>query len=271
MNFEETFGTAKPVIGVIHLLPLPGSSRWGGELEEVLSRAEQEAAALSSGGVDGIIVENFFDAPFAKDSVDVATACAMTLAVKRIIAVCELPVGVNVLRNDGMTALAVAASSGAQFVRVNVLSGAMVTDQGIIEGDARALHLYRRQLMAQSTCQIFADVMVKHAYPLGAGSDIGSAAKDTVHRALADALIVSGEATGSAPCLEDLQKVRRAVPDSSILVGSGATVDNVAELLQVADGIIVASSLKRKGILSNPVDVERVRVFVEAARQAAQV
>jgi len=126
---KELFGTDKPIIGVIHLLPLPGSPRYGGELETVMLRAEQEATSLASGGAHGIIVENFFDAPFVKNRVDTATACALTLAVKRIAAICDLPIGVNVLRNDGLTAVAVAATSGAQFIRVNVLSGAMVTDK----------------------------------------------------------------------------------------------------------------------------------------------
>lgn len=257
--FDTLFGTSKPVIGVIHLLPLPGSCQWGGDLEEVFLRAEQETVALSSGGVDGIIVENFFDAPFAKDRVDVSTACALTLAVKRIMSVTDLPIGVNVLRNDALTALAVAVTSGARFIRVNILSGAMVTDQGLIESCARELHMYRRELMAKNSVKIFADVMVKHAYPLAVGYDIGLAAKDTVKRSLADAIIVSGVATGDAPSSEDMAKVKKAVPGTPILIGSGSSQENVKSLLGTADGIIVASSLKRQGVLENPVDVERVR------------
>lgn len=148
---EDLFGTRKPVIGVIHLLPLPGSARWDGNMEAVCLRAEQEAAALATGGVNGIIVENFFDAPFAKNRVDTATACAMALVIKRISSICELPIGVNVLRNDGFSALAVAATCGAQFIRINILTGAMVTDQGLIEGEAHELHKYRRQLLTTRT------------------------------------------------------------------------------------------------------------------------
>lgn len=256
---EKLFGTNKPVIGVIHLMPLPGSCQWAGDLEEVFLRAEQEAVALSSGGVDGIIVENFFDAPFVKDRVDVSTACALTLAVKRIMSVTDLPIGVNVLRNDALTALAVAVTSGAKFIRVNILSGAMVTDQGLIESVARELHMYRRELMAKESVKIFADVMVKHAFPLAIGYDIALSAKDTVKRSLADAIIVSGSATGDSPSQEDMEKVKKAVPDTPLLIGSGSTKENVKSLLATADGIIVASSLKRQGVLENPVDVERVR------------
>lgn len=262
---DELFGTTKPIIGVIHLMPLPGSSRFDGHLEQVMLRAEQEAAALTTGGVNAIVVENFFDAPFTKGKVDTATACAMALVVKRVMAISDLPVGVNVLRNDGLTALAVAATTGAKFIRVNVLSGAMVTDQGIIEGDAHALHLYRRQLMANKDVKILADVLVKHASPLTADADIKLIAKDTVKRGLADGLIVSGTATGSAPEMADFHAVREALPDTPLFCGSGCTNSNVKEILSVADGVIVGSSLKRQGLVENPVDVERVRTLVQAA------
>jgi uncharacterized protein len=265
---KQLFDADKPVIGVVHLLPLPGSPRYAGDLEAVLLRAEQEATSLASGGAHGIIIENFFDTPFTKSRVDTATACAMTLAVKRIATICDLPIGVNVLRNDGMTALAIAATAGAQFIRVNVLSGAMVTDQGLIEGEAHELHMYRRMLSAQGSVRILADVMVKHASPLGQNSDIAQAAKDTVLRGLADGVIVSGPATGSPPNWDDLSKVREALPTTPILIGSGTTVDNCAGLLAVANGLIVASSLKRQGLVENPIDVERVRALVKAVQSA---
>jgi membrane complex biogenesis BtpA family protein len=265
---KELFGTDKPVIGVVHLMPLPGSPRYSGDLETVLLRAEQEATALSSGGANGIIIENFFDAPFTKNRVDTATACAMTLAIKRISTICDLPIGVNVLRNDGLTALAIAATAGAQFIRVNVLSGAMVTDQGLIEGEAHDLHMYRRQLSAQNSVRILADVMVKHASPLGQDNDIAQSAKDTVLRGLADGVIVSGAATGSPPNWDDLKKVREALPNTPIMIGSGSSAENCAALLAIADGIIVASSLKRQGLVENPIDVERVRSLVKAVQVA---
>jgi len=267
---QDLFGTNKPVIGVIHLLPLPGSHRFGGDMEVVFERAEQEAAALSSGGVHGIIVENFFDAPFAKNRVDTATACALSLVAKRIQGVANLPLGINVLRNDGHAALAVATSAGAQFIRVNVYTGAMLTDQGIIEGEAHELLNYRRLLGAEGKVRILADVMVKHASPLTPYADIRLMAKDTVHRGMADGIIVSGSGTGSAPDFGDLEAVREALPDTPIFIGSGADKENAARLLSTADGVIVASSLKRQGKLENPVDVDRVRSFVHAVSAAAQ-
>ncbi|MBY0552707.1 MAG: BtpA/SgcQ family protein [Candidatus Obscuribacterales bacterium] len=263
---EELFGTKKPVIGVIHLLPLPGSPRYDGQFERVIARAEQEAASLASGGTDAIIVENFFDAPFAKNKVDTATACALTLAAKRIKEIAKLPLGINVLRNDGHSALAVATACGAEFIRVNVLTGAMVTDQGVIESEARELMLYRRMLGMEHKIKVLADVMVKHAVPLGTGGDIGQYAKDTVYRGMADGIIVSGIATGSAPVLDDLRAVRAAIPETPLFVGSGASKENAASLLAIADGIIVASSIKRRSQVENPVDVERVRALVDQVR-----
>ena len=263
---EEVFESRKPIIGVIHLLPMPGSARYDGQLDMALSRAEQEAAALSTGGVDGIIIENFFDIPFSKHRVDTSTACAMTLAAQRVKSISNLPLGINVLRNDARTAIAIAAAVDAQFIRVNVLTGAMLCDQGIIEGEAHELMLYRKQLGLERKVRIFADVMVKHAVPLGQSSDIGLQAADTVKRAMADAIIVSGRATGDAPLISDLEKVRAAVPETPILIGSGSSKENISEFFQIADGIIVASSIKRQGILENPVDAGKIRAFVEAAR-----
>ncbi len=263
---QELFGTIKPVIGVVHLLPLPGSHRYGGDMEAVFERAEQEAAALASGGVHGIIVENFFDAPFTKGRVDTATACALALVAKRITAIANLPLGINALRNDGHSAMAVAAAADAQFIRVNVYTGAMLTDQGIIEGEAHELLKYRRLLGADRRIRILADVMVKHASPLTPFADIRQVAKDTVHRGLADGVIVSGTGTGSAPDLNDLNAVREALPNTPLFIGSGADKDNLGKLLATADGVIVASSLKRQGILENPVDVDRVRSFVNLVK-----
>jgi uncharacterized protein len=262
------FANRKPVIGVIHLLPLPGSHRYDGLLEPVFLRAEQEAASLTTGGVDGIIVENFFDAPFRKNDVDKATVCALALIVQRIRAITHLPLGINVLRNDALSAMAIAATAGAQFIRVNVFTGAMLTDQGIIEGQAPDILLYRKMLGCEDKIKILADVMVKHASPLTPFADIRQIAKDTVERGQADAVIVSGVATGSAPNLEELQLVKEAVPHVPVFVGSGTTSDNAPSIVAHADGIIVASSLKRQGKLENPIDVERVRTLVSAVRGA---
>lgn len=201
------------------------------------------------------MVENFHDAPFARDTLPPHTVAALTLAVAAIRAITSLPLGVNALRNDALTAIAVAHICGAQFVRINVFVGAAVTDQGIIQGAARAAVLYRKELGADVA--IFADVFVKHATQLGAGS-LEDAAKDAEERGLADALIVSGAATGSDTNLEDARRVKTAVPNTPLLIGSGFNAQSASSLLQAADGAIVGTGLKRDGIVSNPVDEAKV-------------
>ncbi len=262
----QIFNTTNPVIGVVHLLPLPTSPRWGGSLTAVIERAEQEATALAAGGVDGIIVENFFDAPFTKEKVDPVVISAMTLIVDRIKNLVVVPVGINLLRNDAVGAMAIASTINAQFIRVNVLTGIMATDQGLIEGNAHELLRYRRQLDADVA--ILADVLVKHARPLGT-PNLTTAVQDTIERGLADGVILSGWATGSPPSLEDLELATAAAQGTPVFIGSGADWDNIGKLMTAADGVIVASSLKRHGRISEPVDPIRVAQFVEAAKEVS--
>ncbi|MDZ8053649.1 MAG: photosystem I biogenesis protein BtpA [Aulosira sp. ZfuVER01] len=265
MDLYQLFKTRTPIIGVVHLLPLPTSPRWGGSLKTVIDRAEQEATALASGGVDGIIVENFFDAPFTKNQVDPAVVSAMTVVVQRIQNMVTLPVGLNVLRNDAKSAMAIASCVRAQFIRVNVLTGVMATDQGLIEGEAHQLLRYRREL--GTDVKILADVLVKHARPLSS-PNLTVAVKDTIERGLADAVILSGWATGSPPNIEDLELACGAANGTPVFIGSGANWENIATLMQAADGVIVSSSLKRHGRIEQPIDPIRVSQFVEAARRS---
>lgn len=261
---ETIFGTKHPIVGVVHLLPLPTSPRWGGSLETVIARAEQEATALAAGGVHGIIIENFHDMPFQAGQVDPAVVSAMSLVVQHLKTLVAVPLGLNVLRNDALSALAIASCAGAQFIRVNVLNGVMVTDQGLISGDAYNLMRYRREL--GSDVQIYADVLVKHARPLGTAS-LTAVVRDTVERSLADGIIISGWATGEPPALAELEMARAAAPETPLWVGSGATTANIGALLQIADGVIVASSLKRHGKIDQLIDPMRVQRFVEAAQR----
>ena len=265
MNLEQIFKTPNPIIGVVHLLPLPTSPRWGGSLKAVIDRAEQEVTALASGGVDGVIVENFFDAPFTKNQVDPAVVSAMTLIIQRLMNLVTLPVGINVLRNDAQSAIAIATCVSAQFIRVNVLTGVMATDQGLIEGQAHQLLRYRREL--GSDVKILADVLVKHARPLGS-PNLTTAVQETIERGLADGVILSGWATGSPPTLEDLELASAAANGTAVFIGSGASWENISTLMQAADGVIVSSSLKRRGKIEQPIDPIRVSQFVEAARRS---
>lgn len=268
VDLRQTFNTPNPIIGVVHLLPLPTSPRWGGSLKAVIDRAEQEATALASGGVNGIIVENFFDAPFAKTRVDPAVISAMSLVVQRLMNLVTLPIGINVLRNDAHSALAIATCVQAHFIRVNVLTGVMATDQGIIEGEAYELLRYRREL--GSNVKILADVLVKHARPLGS-PNLTTAVQETIERGLADGVILSGWATGSPPSLEDLELASAAAKGTPVFIGSGASWENIPQLIQAADGVIVSSSLKRRGQIEQAIDPIRVSQFVEAMQRSLAV
>ncbi len=267
MDLKQIFKTNNPILGVVHLAPLPTTPRWTGKLAQVIARAEQEATALAAGGVDGIIIENFFDAPFAKERVDPAVVSAMTLVVDRLKGMVMLPIGINVLRNDAHSAMAIATCTEVQFIRVNVLTGVMATDQGIIEGKAHELLRYRREL--DSNVAILADVLVKHARPLGT-PNLTTAVQDTIQRGLADAVILSGWATGSPPTTEDLELAAAAARDTPVFIGSGANWENISQLMQAADGVIVATSLKRNGDIRETIDPLRVAQFVEAARETVE-
>jgi uncharacterized protein len=267
VDLNQIFKTPNPIIGVVHLLPLPASPRWGGDLKAVIDRAEQEATALASGGAHGIMVENFFDAPFPKEAVDPAVVSAMSLVVQRLMQMVTLPIGINVLRNDARSAMAIATCVQAKFIRVNVLTGVMATDQGVIEGRAHELLRYRREL--GSDVKILADVLVKHARPLGT-PNLTTAVQETIERGLADAVILSGWATGSPPSLEDLELASAAARGTPVLIGSGASWENIPQLIQAADGVIVSSSLKRRGQIEQPIDPNRVSQFVEAMQRGLE-
>lgn len=232
-------------------------------MEGLLEAAVQDARALVEGGCDGIIVENFGDAPFFPGSVPPETVAALALALAEVRGVAgATPVGINVLRNDARAALGLCATAGAEFLRVNVHTGAAVTDQGVIEG--RAAETLRERGRLCPEVRILADVHVKHAQPLGGGS-IGQAARDVRLRGLADALILSGSETGAAPDRGPIEEVRGAVGESTpILLGSGVTVENAHGLLRGIQGAIVGTATKRSGEVRAPVETARV----EALRRA---
>lgn len=253
----------KLLIGVVHLQPLPGAPRWRGDMESVIKFAVNDARAYERGGAHAVFIENFGDVPFTKGSIAPETLAAMAAAGRAIRQAVNLPIGFNVLRNDARAALALCAVCDGAFIRVNVHTGAMLTDQGLIEGNAYETLRYRHRVCPGA--QIFADVHVKHAVPLGNWS-IEDAARDTVERGLADALIVSGAGTGLQADLADVERVRRTAPTTRILLGSGTTLANVRAFLPAADGFIVGSSLKLGGKLSNPIDPKRVAALARAIR-----
>jgi membrane complex biogenesis BtpA family protein len=264
MNSIETiFGSPRALIGVVHLLPLPGSPGWGGEIAAVADRAVADAASLEGAGFDGVILENFGDAPYARGFAGRGAVAGMAAVGRAVAGEVAVPIGVNVLRNDALSAVSIAAAIGARFVRVNVHVGAAVTDQGIVQGEAfETMRAIRDQSPGLA---VFADVFVKHASPLGETS-IERAARDTCERGLASALIVTGEATGSPASLDDVARVKKAVPGVAVLVGSGATPESAPSILEVADGIIAGSAIMEGGRAGGAIDPERALALARSLR-----
>ncbi|MCM8748868.1 BtpA/SgcQ family protein [Thermomicrobiaceae bacterium CFH 74404] len=256
-----------PIVGVVHLLPLPGSPRASLNLEQIIERAVDDARAYEAGGASALIVENYGDAPFRKDRVEPYTIAALTRVVTAVRAAVRLPVGVNVLRNDAVAALSIAAATGASFIRVNVHTGAMLTDQGIIEG--RADETLRLRRFLDAPVEIWADILVKHAAPLGPVS-LEEAARDALERGLADALILTGSATGQPADPEELRRLRALFPEVPIFIGSGITPERVAAFLPETSGFIVGTWAKEEGIIENRVSRSRVEMLARAIRTAAQ-
>ncbi len=271
MNIESAFGTATPVIGMVHLGPLPGAPKAAADgaaaMQSVLEGAVADARALERGGVDGVLVENFGDAPFHPDDVPKHTVAATTRAATAVADATTLPIGINVLRNDAEAAVSVAAAVDAAFVRVNVHTGARVTDQGIVEGRAHETLRLRERLGVD--VGIFADTDVKHSAPLTPEGYSAESFADATERGLADAVVASGSGTGAAIDRAALEAVvderERHGLETPVFVGSGVRPETIGDLLALADGVIVGTALKAAGETTAPVDEERVATLVSRA------
>ena len=263
---QHLFGRTKVVIGVVHLAPLPGAPRHNGEpVEEIYQRGLADARAYLAGGCDGVIVENHGDVPFSKpDDIGPETAAHMAVVADRIRRELGRPIGINVLANAALPALAVASASGAGFIRVNQWANAYVANEGFVEGEAARAMRYRARLRANGI-RIFADAHVKHgAHAIVADRSVEELVRDLVFFD-ADAVIATGQRTGHAADLGYIRMIKEA-SHLPTLVGSGVTPDNVRDILGIVDGVIVASALKYDGVWWNMVDPDRVKAFMAGLR-----
>jgi membrane complex biogenesis BtpA family protein len=250
------------IIGVLHASALPGSPRNTLDFNGVMDWVLRDASALAEGGVDALILENFGDVPFYPGRVPPHTVAFMTALGREVKRNCKLPLGINVLRNDAESAIAIALAVSAEFIRVNVHTGARVTDQGVIQGMAHETLRYRKFLSAD--VEIFADADVKHSAPL-AERGVKIEVEELASRGGADAVIVTGAGTGQVTSLEDLKIAKKAAGTLPLFAGSGVDVTNIADVLGIADGAIVGTAFKRDGVTTNPVDVDRVRALLSAS------
>jgi len=266
-SLEEMFGVVKPIIGMVHLPPLPGAPAYRGEpIDEIVEFALRDAQALVEGGVDGLIVENMWDLPyFVGENVPVEEAVAQAVITREVVKSVNVPVGVNVIHNGWRAEISIAKAAGAKFVRICLLTGAMVWDTGELDhGCAAKLLRFRKELHAEDV-RIFADIMKKHAV-MFPGIDLQTHAEWTDFY-MADAVIVTGTMTGVPPTVEDVAEVKRLLPHRPVLVGSGSNPGNIRSFLKYADGAIVGTYFKKGGIAQNPVDVERVKKFMAVVKE----
>jgi hypothetical protein len=264
-SLEDFFGTHKPVVGMVHLWPLPGAPGYSGYgMQTIIDHALRDAEALVKGGVNGLVVENMWDLPYfvgadVKPEAMTAQAVAAAEVVKRF----DVPVGINVIHNGGTICLSIAVAAQAKFIRVCIFTGARVWDTGEFNHGCAAELVRKRKELAADDIHFFCDVDKKHsvAFP---GIDLATHIEWTEFYG-ADALIVTGRMTGSAPDLEKVSEAKR-LATRPVLIGSGSDEKNIGPLLQFADGVFVGSSLKVDGVVQNPVDVARVRRFMGAVK-----
>ncbi|HXN23951.1 MAG TPA: BtpA/SgcQ family protein [Candidatus Dormibacteraeota bacterium] len=264
-SLTDLFGVPKPVIGMVHLWPLPGAPGYiGYGMKTILDHALRDAEALMEGGVDGLMVENMWDLPYyVGNLVQPEAMTAQAVVAAEVVRRFPVPVGINVIHNGGLVCLAIAVAAGARFIRVCILTGARLWDTGELDHGCAANLLRKRKELHATDIHIFADVDKKHSVPFP-GLDLATHIEWTEFYG-ADGLIVSGRMTGNAPDLEKVREAKR-LAKRPILIGSGTNAGNISALLEYADGIIVGSSLKKDGVMENPVDVNRVRELVGKVR-----
>jgi len=273
-NLSQVFNTANPLIGALHFPPLLGFEGFT-SFEQILDFSLNNAKILEQAGFDGIIVENNYDLPHAI-KVGPETVAAMTYLTEKIIKAISIPVGVSMLWNSFEAGLSVAKVTGAKFIRVPVFVDQVETSYGVVEGEPEATISFRGKIDGHDIL-LFTDIQVKHSKLLNV-RPIGEAAKEAVAKG-SDGIIVTGKLTGDAPILSDLEQTRQAVGDDfPIIIGSGATKDNINQLLKYANGVIVGTAIKSEPPKSKeehvnllgpyvPIDLEKA---LEFAREYAK-
>jgi uncharacterized protein len=270
-GFKGLFGTDRPVIGMVHLPPLPGSVGYTGYgMQQIIDFALRDAERLIQGGVDALMVENMWDLPYSVGTdVSPEQMCSQAVAASEVIRAVKVPVGINVVHNGGRVVLGIGIATGAKFVRVCLLTGAQVWDTGEFDHGCAHELLTTRKMAYAENIKLFCDVDKKHSVRFP-GIDLETHIEWTDFY-LADALIISGKMTGSAPTVDKVRKAREAIGSRRpILMGSGTNPDNVADFLKYADGCIVGSSLKEGNRTENPVSVEKVKRYMEAVEKVRQ-
>jgi len=263
---KAMFSETKPIIGMVHLRPLPGSPLYRpGSMRKVCATAVEEALLLQEGGVDGIQVENIWDYPYLKcEEIGHETVAGLTAAAIKVKEAVEIPIGINCHLNGVLQSIAVAVVTEARWVRVFEWTNAYISHAGYIEGAAGKALRYKNAIGAHDV-KFLCDVNVKHgSHFIISDRSISEQARDAETEG-ADAIVITGWETGSPPDGELTRTVKEkvAVP---VLLGSGVNEENVTELLSLADGAIIGSYFKDGDDWKRPVDAIRVKRLMERVR-----
>ncbi|HET6863408.1 MAG TPA: BtpA/SgcQ family protein [Pyrinomonadaceae bacterium] len=259
------FLKAKPVIGVIHVGALPGTPRSSSKVSQLVDAARIEANIYRDAGIDGLIIENMHDVPYLRGEVGPEVVAAMTAIGSEVKSASGLPVGIQILAGANIEAMAVAHAAGLDFIRAEGYAYAHIADEGFIQASAAKLLRYRRLIGAENV-QVWTDIKKKHsAHAITADVSLGETA-ETVEFMGADAVIVTGNATGRPPNSEDVKEAK-ANCGLPVLLGSGISEENISHFYEDADGFIIGTSFKVDGLWSNTVDSSRVESFLKTMRR----
>jgi membrane complex biogenesis BtpA family protein len=261
------FSSHKPIIGMIHVGALPGTPASRHTVAELEAQAVAEARIYKDGGIHAIAIENMHDVPYLRGGVGPEITAAMTIIARAVKAESGLPCGIQILAGANHEAVAVAHAASLDFVRVEGYAFAHVADEGIIQSSAASLLRYRRAIGGEGV-QVWADVKKKHSsHAITADVTIGETAA-AVEFMRADAVIISGSATGEETSDADLSSVARLCR-LPCYVGSGITADNLARYFALANGFIVGTYFKKDGRWTDTVDPRRVERLMSAHSAAA--
>ncbi|WP_455139083.1 BtpA/SgcQ family protein [Thermophilibacter sp.] len=249
----------KFVIGMVHCLALPGTAEFGGDVKKIMDQAVADALTLERAGVDAVIVENMNDNPFGA-LLDTPQVAALSAATARVRDAVSIPVGVDAAFNDCVASLSIAKANGCQFVRVPVFVDTVLFTNGLIAPCSKLCMETRRNLEATDV-MVLADVQVKHSHPV-IEVPVETSAKEAVSCG-ADAIIVTGSAIGVETPIDMIRRVKSVV-DVPVIAGSGVKAENIDDQLNIADGAIIGSSLKKGGDVHNPIDYDLVREVLDA-------
>lgn len=250
---------------MVHFGALPGSPLYDGKagIDGIVAGIRKDLHALQDAGVDAVMFGNENDRPY-EFKVDTASTATMAYAIGQVRSEIKLPFGVNVLW-DPMSSVALAAATGAKFIR-EIMTGTYASDMGPWTPDAGKALRYRDRLGCKDVAVLF-NVSAEFAYSIDQRS-LADRARSAVFSSIPDAILVSGQITGEAAAMSDLEAVKKVLPGTPVLANTGVKHATVTDVLKIADGVIVGSSLKYDGDTWKAVDPARAKEFMAIVRKA---